>query len=124
MTTPTHPLDILNGHQYMRLTTYKKSGDAVPTAVWFARAGDKLYVTTLADAGKAKRIRNNGHVEIAPCDRRGTVLGEAFSAQARLLPPEDFDAANRVIGKKYGLMKNLFDFMQRNKQRIFIEVTV
>jgi PPOX class probable F420-dependent enzyme len=116
-------LDVLNGAQYMCLTTYKKSGDAIPTPVWFVREGDKVYAFTLATAGKAKRIRNNGKVEIAPCDARGKVLGETASATARILPKEQNDIANRALNKKYGLIKRVFDLVQMGRERVYIEVT-
>jgi len=63
----------LNNAQYMSLKTFRKNGDGVPTPVWFAEENDKLYVMTLAHAGKVKRIRNNSTIEIAPCDVRGNI---------------------------------------------------
>lgn len=29
-------LGILKGHRYVNLTTFRKSGEAIPTTVWFA----------------------------------------------------------------------------------------
>jgi uncharacterized protein len=118
-----HAFDALNNHSYISLTTFKKSGDAVPTPVWFVRDGDKLYVTTIIDTGKAKRIRNNKMVTIAPCDMRGNVKGDKMNANAVILPEADFKHANDLLNKKYGLFKRVFDFFQRNKQHIYIAIT-
>ena len=61
----------LNGHQYMALTTYRRSGAGVPTAVWFAQDGDRLFIVTQDGSGKVKRIRNNAGVRVAPSDAGG-----------------------------------------------------
>jgi len=121
--TILHPFDALNGQQYISLTTYRKTGEAVPTPVWFAREGERLVVMTLATSGKAKRIRSNGRVTIAPCDARGTLRGDEFPAQARILSATDNEAANRLIHGKYGFIKRLFDLMQRGRERAYIEIT-
>jgi PPOX class probable F420-dependent enzyme len=116
----------LRDARFMSLKTFRKNGDAVPTPVWFAQQGDKLYVMTLVDAGKVKRIRNNNTVEVAPCDMRGN-LDEGTQyvrGVARLLPAGDeANAANQYLNEKYGVMKRLFDLMQRAKQRVYIEIS-
>ncbi len=47
------------GQKYISLITFRKSGVAVPTPVWFVELNRKLYVITRNDSGKYKRIRNN-----------------------------------------------------------------
>ena len=74
------------GQKYISLTTFRKNGVAVATPVWFGEDGDKLYVMTRSDMGKAKRIRNNPRVRVAPCTSRGKVTGPEFEASARILP--------------------------------------
>ena len=54
-------LDAFDGKKYLNLETYRRNGNGVRTPVWFAAApegggGQKLYVYTTADSGKAKRI--------------------------------------------------------------------
>lgn len=117
-----NPLDALNNAQYMSLKTFRKSGEAVPTPVWFAREGDCLYVMTQAGAGKVKRIRNNSQVQVAPCDVRGNLKGDYVAAHARELPAEEHPRANAALNRKYGLMKRLFDLMQRGRARTYLEV--
>lgn len=122
MSTLTNALDVLTGARFMSLTTYKKNGDAIATPVLFAREGDRVYLFTLANSGKVKRIRNNGKVEIAACDSRGTLLSEKVAAQARIVTGDDIKAANKVLNRKYGLMKRFFDLIQMRRERSYIEV--
>jgi len=71
------------GQKYLNLETFKKSGDGVKTPVWFAAdaandlASDtaRLYAYSMGNSGKEKRIRNNAHVRIAPCDMSGKLFG-------------------------------------------------
>ncbi len=118
----------LTDARFMSLKTFRKNGDGVltPVSVWFAQQADKLYVMTLMDSGKVKRIRNNSTVEVAPCDMRGNLDdGVTYTqAVARLLPAGDeATRANSYLNQKYGILKRLFDLMQRNKQRVFIEIS-
>jgi len=62
----------------------------VRTPVWFAGESEqgvpeKLYVYSTGDSGKAKRIRNNPRVRVAPCDVRGKLLGEWIDAVATIV---------------------------------------
>ncbi len=115
----------LRGHQFMKLTTFRKTGVAVPTPVWFAQDGDRLYVTTQANAGKVKRIRHTARVLVEPCTVRGDSLGPAVEARARILDAEDGRRADRALTRKYGLQKRLFDLfgMINRSQRTYLEIT-
>lgn len=114
----------LQGHNFMNLTTYRKSGVAVVTPVWFAQKADKIYVFTGGESGKVKRIRNNGKVEVGPCDRSGKPLGEVQSAVARLLAPAEHKSADEIITQKYGWQKRLFGLIGRFRraQPYYIEI--
>ncbi len=112
--------------QYLSLKTFRKNGDPVSTPVWFAEEADKLYVMTLANAGKVKRIRNNSHIEVAPCDMRGN-LAEGVTYMkgiAKMLPAgEEANQANQRLNRKYGLFKRLFDLVQRSREKVYIEIS-
>jgi hypothetical protein len=54
----TVPAEIAASKQ-MSLTTYRKDGTPVPTAVWQVTEGDTLTTVSSADVWKVKRIRNN-----------------------------------------------------------------
>ena len=81
---------------YLLLTTFRKSGEGVPTAIWIAALPDgSCGFTTEANSGKVKRIRNNPAVTLQPCDVRGRVKeGSAITnATAEVLLGEDAKAA-------------------------------
>lgn len=114
----------LDSHEFINLTTYRKSGAAVVTPVWFAKDGDRLYVMTGASAGKVKRIRHTARVEVAPSDRQGAPLGQAQPGYARILAAAEAQRANRLLTNKYGIMKRIFDLVGnlRRAQRAFLEI--
>ncbi len=125
MTQTIDAFPTLQGHQYMNLITFRKSGQAVSTPVWFAETDGKLYVTTIPDSGKVKRIRNNGRVQLAPANRSGKPLGPEFEAMARILSAEEEVIARNALNQKYGLLKSVFDFFMhvRGTQSTFIEIS-
>jgi hypothetical protein len=111
----------IQGHKYISLTTFRKTGRGVPTPVWFGEDDDKLYVMSRSDSGKSKRVRNNPQVRVAPCTMRGKVTGPEFSATARLLPNEDFARARETIRRKYWLARISFLW---SKENIYLEIAV
>ena len=92
------------GHQFLRLTTFRKSGVGVPTPVWFAAVDGGLGVFTSADSGKVKRIRRETHVRIAPCSFRGRPKGPEQEAAARLVTAEAAERIHAALAAKYGWM--------------------
>jgi PPOX class probable F420-dependent enzyme len=107
----TIPAEI-HSQRYISLATFRKTGVAVYTPVWFAEVGCKLYFMTNSKLGKCKRIRNNPKVKIAPCTIRGKITGPEFSATARILPPEEFARVRQAIRAKYWLAR--VPFIWRN----------
>lgn len=103
-----HPFDYLKEEKFIRLSTYRKNGEVVATPVWFSREGDLLYVMTQDDSGKIKRLRNNPSVMIAPCDVKGTVLGETVKGKVRILDKSEFKQAHQIMLRKYGFLFRLF----------------
>lgn len=95
----------ISGQKYISLTTFRKTGVGVPTPVWFGEENGKLYVMTRSDLGKAKRIRNNPQVRIAPCTIRGKVTGTEFPGRARILPLEEHKHARETINRKYWMAR-------------------
>jgi PPOX class probable F420-dependent enzyme len=113
---------------YIALETFRKSGEGVVTPVWVTAENGKLYVWTLANSGKAKRIRNNGRVRIAISDARGNPKSEWVEARARVLsdPAEDQKQRKR-LAKKYGWQFHLFNLMGRfsrnQADHVVLEIT-
>ena len=95
----------IHDQKYISLTTFRKNGAGVATPVWFGEEDGRLYVMTRSDMGKAKRIRNNPQVCVAPCTIRGTVTGAEVAATARILPPEEHARARQTINRKYWMAR-------------------
>jgi uncharacterized protein len=108
--TPPSPYDWIQHHQYVSLTTFKKSGQRVPTPIWFATAGGKLYMYSELNAGKMKRIRNNARVEVAPCTARGKVIGPAVTGTAIAMTAEKGVFVHELLNRKYTWKKRIFEF--------------
>jgi len=111
----------LQGHKYLSLATFRRSGQEVRTPVWFAEQAGKLCVMTRSDSGKYKRIRNNPHVRLAPCTVRGNVTGAWIDAQARILGPGEEGIARQALARKYFLMRFPWLWSRKN---IFLEITL
>jgi uncharacterized protein len=96
------------------LETYRRNGDPVRTPVWFLEENGNLYVHTDDSTGKAKRIRRNPKVRVAPSHFRGKPKGEYIDARADLeTSPEIVKKYHSKIYKKYGLQATLTRFIQR-----------
>ena len=97
MPTSSPSLISLESQKYISLTTFRRTGAAVATPVWFVLLHHTLYLYTVASAGKVKRIRNNPQVQLAVCTKLGKVKGPLLAGrahivtdpqeQARLKPP-------------------------------------
>lgn len=108
------------GKRYLNLETYRKSGAAVRTPLWFAQdeaeAEGVLYVYSLVDSGKVKRLRNNPRVRVVPSDLRGNPRGERVEARAEILDEAGAARGHQLLRQKY-VMKRLFDLLGRLKKR-------
>lgn len=113
-------------HRYLSLATYRRTGQAVATPVWFVVDRDVIYVYSLATAGKVKRIRNNPRVRIAPCDARGRLTGAWVEATARIVDERHAAQAHDLLRAKYGWMKRLADLFRklRPKPRAVLAIVV
>ena len=114
--------DEIHGRKYFLLTSFRKNGAAIATPLWFGASNDKLYAMTRRDSGKCKRIRNNPQVRIAPCTIRGKVTGPEFAGRARILPPEDWPWARKIIQKKYWLTR--ISALWNKKQNAYMEIEI
>lgn len=104
--------------QCIVLTTFRKSGQAVTTPVWFTQSHGTIYVETDADAGKLKRLRHTARVTLAPSTYNGKVTGAVSAGQARILTqPLECRAASTALAKKYGVMRPLFHFVSNAGRR-------
>lgn len=97
----------LGDEKYLLLTTFKRDGTPVPTAVWAAPLeSGEIGFWTSSGSGKAKRIAHTSRVTVQPCDARGKVKPGSVSvdATARLVEGDDMAEIQRAINAKYGMM--------------------
>jgi uncharacterized protein len=121
----------LASERFISLTTFRRSGEPVSTPVWVARDGDALVVTTPAESGKVKRLRNDSRVEIRPCSRTGRVDEHAGSVSgvAQLLTGDgDRARLTDLIRAKYGLEYRLIMGVERlsrsgRRPRVLLRIT-
>jgi uncharacterized protein len=116
----------LRGAKYCLLVSYRRSGEPVPTPVWFGLdADDRAYVRTEAEAAKVKRIRNNGRVLVAPANARGKPTGPFAEGAARVLEAGEAARAERVLQANYGLGRRLYEGMSGplGVDTVYLEVT-
>ena len=99
--------------KHISLETYRKTGEAVRTPVWFIEENGELLVRTDSSTGKIKRIRNNPRVRIAPCNARGTVKGRWVDGEARMIESESSEHVFSLLRKKYGVSYRMVRFVQR-----------
>ncbi len=110
--------------KYLNLETFRKTGVGVRTPVWFAQEGNTFYVYTLPDSGKAKRIRNNPKVRVAPCDMRGNLRGAWVEARARISEAPEAAHGQELLRRKYGWLKIVGDFFSRMRGRTQIVIAI
>ena len=118
----------LDRHRYLSLATFRRSGAAVATPVWFAAVDDRLYAFTAGDSGKVKRLRVSPRARVAPCDARGNLRGPWQEASARVVGEAAvIRRAHAALRAKYGWQLWLLDLGStltgRVKRRAWIEVT-
>ncbi|HEY0485147.1 MAG TPA: PPOX class F420-dependent oxidoreductase [Mycobacteriales bacterium] len=126
------PSSDLDTEPYVSLTTFRRDGTPVPTAVWAAPDGaGHLLVWTGAESGKVTRLRHTAEVTVAPCDRRGRATGDAVPGTARLLPAAEMPRAEAAMARKYGLLFRLTAAGTRlgrlaglNKGQVGVELTL
>jgi uncharacterized protein len=116
------PFAVFADHKYLSLETFRKNGAGLRTPVWFAGdapagAPQKLYVYSEADSGKAKRIRNNPRVRVAPCDVRGKLRGDWAEARAEIVTGTEAEYGLRLLNRKYFPWKQLLAFFSRFSRR-------
>ncbi len=119
-------LERFDGQWAVVLTTYKRDGTLVGTAVNIVVEGDRAYFRTWDTAWKLRRIRNNPEVQFAPSTARGKPAAPAIGARARVLEGEGSARAGKLLARKYpalhGLLVPLVHRLRGNKT-MHVELT-
>lgn len=106
------------------ITTYRRNGEGVATPVNLLMVDGKAYVYTAAERGKAKRIRNNPRVLLAPSTYGGKVTGPAQAGTARIMSPEESNEVAAAFRRKFPI-GNRFQALRVRMSRehpVYIEV--
>ena len=124
----------LGRERYISITTFRRDGSPVATPVWVVADSDRLYVWTGAQTGKAKRIRHNPAVTVAPCSGRGALTGPAVPARAQIVPSASRPQVWALFLAKYRLQlraiiwsTRISGLLRRGRpptERIFLELTL
>jgi uncharacterized protein len=89
------------------LTTYKRDGTPVATPVTIAVDGERAFVRTWDSAWKARRMRNNPGVLVAPATVRGRPTGDAIRARSRLLDGDEARRAARALARRQPILQGV-----------------
>jgi hypothetical protein len=103
--------------KYLNLESYRRSGAAVRTPLWFAEEEGVLYVYSVDDSGKVKRIRKDARVRVVPSDIRGNPKGEWVEARAQILDAEGAAHGHQLLRRKYWLKRPMDFFARLGKRR-------
>jgi PPOX class probable F420-dependent enzyme len=99
----------LRGHKYATLVTFRKSGEAMPSPVWFGLDDHgRAYLHTMLDSGKVKRIKNNGKALIVASTTRGKPTGPVLAGTARVLPKDEWPHAEATLAAAYGVGRKIY----------------
>jgi uncharacterized protein len=98
----------LIGEEFALLVTFRRWGEPVPTPVWFGLHDGRLYVESLADAGKIKRLGHDRRVRVAPCTVRGKPKGSFADGVGRILGAGEEKNAESALDRRYGLRRRLY----------------
>ena len=129
MDTAAHDPDIraFADEQTVSLATFKRDGTAVETPVNLAVDGHRGYFRSWTTSGKAKRLRRDGRVTIAPCTFRGRVTGAPVRAEARPIEGEAAQRARRLIEHKHPFLQGFlvrFGHRLTGRHTVYYEVTL
>ncbi len=109
-----------NESKYINLETYRKSGKAVITPVWFVFERENFFVITRSGTGKVKRLRNNPNVRISPCSFRGQIRGKWIEGIASFVDPNEFPRIISLRNKKYGIQSKIISLFTVGKGKFII----
>ena len=106
--------------------SFKRTGEPVPSPVDFGLSPDgKLYVRSEPKVAKVRRIKNDPHVLVCPCNLRGKPLGPLATGTARVLPESEAERAHAIIAANWDPFSRIFerslDLMRT--PLVYIEIT-
>lgn len=82
------------------VTTCRRNGDAVATPVWLVVRDGRIDATTPARSGKAKRLRNEPRVLVAPSTQLGRRTGPTREGRARIITADEVPVVRSGIRRR------------------------
>lgn len=114
-------------HEYVLLTTFRRTGVPVGTPVWVVRDGEELLITTGEASGKVKRLAHTARVTLTPCDVRGRVPEGAETVEATAVVHRDAETTERIeraLARKYGVKYKMIKAGQKLSRAKSTSVTL
>jgi uncharacterized protein len=107
----------ISQEKYVSVTTFRKTGAAVATAIWIVPLdGGRVGLLTSSASGKAKRLRNNPSATLQPSDVRGRVKAGTTPVTGTVelvTSGPNFEAITSKVRAKYGLMVPISRLLDR-----------
>jgi uncharacterized protein len=105
--TATEALQPFAAHKTALLTSFRRDGTPVDTPVTIAVDGERAFFRTYDKSSKAKRLRNNPEVLVAPSTVRGKPLRTAIRCQSRLLGSDESARARRLLARRSPFLQGI-----------------
>ena len=97
-------LSALKDTKTILLTTYKRDGTPIDTAVSIAFDGERAFFRSYDKAWKTKRLARDPSVKVAPATVRGAPTGPAVEARATLLDGDEARVAARALARRHRVL--------------------
>jgi PPOX class probable F420-dependent enzyme len=111
--------------KYISVISHTKSGEPIPTQVWFVEKDDNIYIMTTQKRYKVRRIQNNPHVKVAQSTMLGKPKDEYIDGIARILSDDEFKPIVELFEEKYRMFKILFKQGKEGEEKVIaIEITL
>ena len=115
--TSSNAEQTISQEKYVSVTTFRKTGVAVATAIWIVPLeGGRVGLLTSSASGKAKRLRHNPNVILRPSDARGRVEAGTTPVAGTVelvTAGPDFEAITARVKAKYGLIVPIIRLLDR-----------
>jgi PPOX class probable F420-dependent enzyme len=116
--------DALTDAEYALVVTFRRSGQPMATPMWFALQDGVVYLESLADADKVKRLRHDPNVRVAPCTLRGRPKGPFTAGVGRILSVAEEPNAEASLDRHYGRRRRYVRLGARlGVKTVYLELT-
>ena len=91
----------------VRLTSFRRDGTPVGTAVSIAFDDGRAFVRSPATRARSSASAVKRHVEVAPCTVRGRPTGPPIGARATRIDGADAERAARALRRKHPVLQGV-----------------